>query len=138
MPLTAFVLGWAGVLPFVGLVGLKWSDVAITGLDTGVALLSYGAVILSFMAAVHWGRATILPHSPLPFLISVAPALAAWACLVIGGRTGVVGLIFGFVGLLAYDLSVVHAGGVPQWYARLRIQLTLPVVLSLALALGLM
>lgn len=138
IPLAALALGWAGVAPFVGLVSLKWSGVSITGLHTGHALMSYGAVILSFMAAVHWGRATVLPYSPVPFLISVVPALGAWACLVIGGRIGLAGLIIGFAGLLAYDLSVVSDGGLPRWYARLRIQLTLPVILSLALALSLM
>ena len=57
---TANRLGYAGLIPFVVLApaslldthhGITWSD----------ALFAYGAVILSFVCALHWGFSMALP-----------------------------------------------------------------------------
>jgi hypothetical protein len=55
MPRSALLLGWGGVLPFVGL-----ALAAAIGLPSPIPqaetmLIGYGAVILSFMGGVHWG-----------------------------------------------------------------------------------
>jgi hypothetical protein len=81
----------------------------------------------------------LLPHEGgyAPFfryLISVLPTLLACLCLLIPNTLGLVGLMAGFMALLAYDLLTVRQGLAPRWYASLRIQLTLAVMVQLGIA----
>ncbi len=61
LPRTAAWLGYGGLVPFLVLTpaslldyhhGAVWSD----------ALYAYGAIILSFIGALHWGLAISLPE----------------------------------------------------------------------------
>lgn len=102
-----------------------------------MALPAYGACILSFMGGVQWGVLLPREDSHVPFfryLVSVLPALLAFLCLLIPSRPGLIGLIAGFLALLAYDLSTVRQGLAPRWYASLRVQLTLAVVALLGIS----
>ena len=78
------LLGYAGLIPFVGLAiraiagPMEWR----TGASTG--LLVYGVSILSFMGGCRWGFAAAgLGQGPTlaPLAISVLPALLAWAVM---------------------------------------------------------
>jgi len=76
LPKSAVWLGWAGVLPF-GLLAAgtwlaPWRDPAAQ------AFLAYGAVILSFLGGVRWGRAMACGASAGQFAASVLPSLWAW------------------------------------------------------------
>lgn len=54
--MTATLLGLAGTLPFIALLAM----IATRPLDAStatVSMIDYGAVILSFLGAVHWGFA---------------------------------------------------------------------------------
>jgi hypothetical protein len=88
------------------------------------------------MGGAQWG--VLLPREEgyAPFFryaIPVLPALLAFLCLLIPRTPGLIGLIVGFLALLAYDLSTVRQGLAPRWYASLRIQLTLAVVVLLGI-----
>lgn len=57
VPPAAAALGLAGVLPFAAtalasLAAAPWGDLAL------LALLAYGAVILSFLGGIEWGLAS--------------------------------------------------------------------------------
>lgn len=53
--------GYAGVLPFVvGLLGVLLAPAADWRLQAQQAAVDYGAVILSFVGALHWGLALAL------------------------------------------------------------------------------
>jgi Protein of unknown function (DUF3429) len=137
IPRPALLLGWAGVIPFALFAAASALDVHLWSLDPTMALRAYGACILSFMGGAQWG--ILLPHHEghAPFsryLISVLPALLAVLCLLIPNRPGLIGLIAGFLGLLAYDISTVRQGLAPRWYTSLRVQLTLAVVVLLGVA----
>jgi hypothetical protein len=138
IPRPALLLGWAGVIPFALLTAASVLDIQPWSLDRTMALRAYGACILSFMGGAQWG--VLLPqeggHAPFfRYLISVLPALLAFLCLLIPSTPGLIGLIIGFLALLAYDLSTIDQGIAPRWYASLRIQLTLAVVVLLGIAL---
>lgn len=139
-PSSAIWLGWAGVLPFAGL------TVAVVGrlptpVPADVALLAYGAAILSFMGGAQWGVAMRAADGSergwQGYAVSVLPALLAWAALLVPWRPGVALLAAGFTGLLVYDLWTVRQGRAPAWYATLRWRLTLAVVTLLAVAAAL-
>lgn len=134
VPPTAFCLGLLGALPFVGLAALALIGGGI-GIWAGLALLAYGAVILSFMGGVHWGWAMAAGEPSLERLgLSVVPSLVGWGGFLVGGSAGLIVVALGFIGLLWLDLQAVAAGRAAAWYPQLRWPLTVIVVASLALA----
>ena len=137
IPRPALLLGWAGVIPFALLTAASVLDIHPWSLEPTMALRAYGACILSFMGGAQWGL--LLPreggHAPFfRYVISVLPALLAFLCLLLPSKPGLIGLIVGFLALLAYDLSTVRQGLAPRWYSSLRVQLTLAVVVLLGIA----
>jgi hypothetical protein len=83
----AWLLGLGGLLPFLVCAALIMLH-PLWAVGATQALIAYGAVILSFLGAVHWGFAlseTVVPvegalqRSRMVF--GVAPALLAWVAL---------------------------------------------------------
>ncbi len=110
------------------------------------AQLAYGAVILSFVGALHWGFAMALPGLGASavtrrFLSSVMPALIAWLALLMAilgyGMSGSVVLILGFGAHHMQDRALARQATLPAWYLPLRTRLTLVACLSLALGAAL-
>lgn len=138
-PASAAWLGGLGAIPFVGLAA---AALVLVGAERAYilrALLAYGAVILSFLGGVHWGLAMAETGGAkrdglvLRLVVSVAPPLAAWAALLVDGRTGLFVLAACVAAMLWIDLRATRLGQAPQWYPRLRIPLTCAVVVSLLL-----
>jgi hypothetical protein len=140
IPSPAFWLGWAGVIPFAAFAALVVAG-GSGGIDATTALralISYGTIILSFMGGVQWGLELSRGDGDgFGFLASVIPALIAFAVTFIDPAAALAILAAGFILLLVYDLRRVRAGIGPAWYGRLRLQLTIAVVLSLLAAAGL-
>jgi len=134
VPKFASLLGFAGAAPFVaGLVLLYAYNEPFRGWGSWI-LISYGAIILSFMGGVHWGAAMLRQDSSIGSLgRSVMPSLLALPALAINGANGLLILALGFLGLVIYDLTEVQKKRLPQWYPFLRRPLTTIVVASLFL-----
>ncbi|MDX1607128.1 MAG: DUF3429 domain-containing protein [Candidatus Competibacterales bacterium] len=142
VPRVAAILGAAGLIPF--LAGAGFLLLGPPAPFVFQALVAYGAVILSFMGAVHWGLAMQLAREHGPhgadrwFGVSVVPALLGWAAALIGlagGLLQALGLLTaGFVIIYVIDLLAISAGVAPSWYARLRLPLSFVVVVCLAAA----
>ena len=149
IPPSALVLGWLGVIPFAA---FALAAVLPSAVPAGVALpavivdapaqralISYGAIILSFMGGAQWGLA-MAAGEPAPramglrLAISVMPALWAFGLLFTAPVVALAGLAAGFLALLAYDVSAARAGVGPSWYPALRVQLTLAAVACLIAA----
>lgn len=108
--------------------------------------LSYGACILSFMGAVHWGLAMswplAAPRAPLPgrtvftYAVSVVPSLLGWLAVNADARTSTpyALLATGFVGVYLYDENLLQRREVVRWYTYLRTPLTFLVVASITCA----
>lgn len=138
LPRSAAWLGFGGLLPFIGLAltafvdrhhGIVWAD----------ALVAYGAVILSFVGALHWGFATALPTMPPAlrrncFVWSVVPALLAWPAVMLEPQLGAPLLMAGFLAHIWQDHRLARRVALPPWYLPLRRQLS--VVACVCLALG--
>jgi hypothetical protein len=134
-------LGYGGLLPFAFLSGLMLTHFA----DKEVwleHLLQYGAVILSFVGALHWAFGMLLQQlsstqrSQL-FVWSVVPALAAWVALALPSSYTAGCLMVFFLLHYWQDVRLVKSSHLPTWYLPLRLKLTLGAVLSLAFGLGL-
>ncbi len=139
LPRIAWGLGYGGVIPFVvlSLVAALKLDLSAFGIaDVTGALLGYGAVIISFIGAVHWGVALGADHSgnrTSLFIYSVLPALAAWCLLLCPPGFALAGMALTVVIAYLVDRSLLFSK-VPTDYGTLRLHLTAIVTLSLLLA----
>lgn len=133
---TAKALGYAGLIPFVVFSIGCWIPLPYVT-NAPYILITYGAVILSFMGAVHWGVAMANKDQQQGkfFITSVLPALIAWPALLLAQSLALAILLAGFIGLYTYDRSVEKAQALPGWYIPMRTRLTAVVVLCLASAL---
>ncbi len=129
-------LGYLGLMPFVILAGALWLAPSSYQSAVSEALLAYGAVILSFMGAIHWGLAIRLETQQEKKILgySVVPALMAWLALLIPELYAYSLLLVAFVVLCIVDSWLTTNYITPTWYPTLRIPLTAVVVASIILA----
>jgi hypothetical protein len=134
VPMIAWLLGSAGLLPFIGLVVLPLVG-AMQAIPANYFFQLYAAVILSFMGGVHWGLAMHAPphQATLQLTISVVPALIAWGALGTSLRTSLTILAAAFVALFVFDQWAMRRGLAPPWYSKLRLPLTAVVVACIGL-----
>jgi hypothetical protein len=129
IPLSAFIPGLLGLIPF-------WALALGTVIDTGfdpvlalVALIMYGAVILSFVGALWWGMAIHAPAGSqrhTMFIWSVVPALIGWFATLATTDIGLRMLMAGLALQWLLDSMLVRKspGLMPPWVFRLRTILT--------------
>lgn len=135
---TARTLGYAGLIPFVGLALLTHLQ-TFPELNIVSALLFYGAIILSFTGALHWGFGMSMSsfsdsERNRRLIWSIIPALIAWLALLCPTYLCVYLLIVGFILQFwqDYRLTKNPKALIPSWFLPLRMQLTTIAILSLA------
>lgn len=130
IPSVAKWLGIAGLLPFVLLaLAVQFTDGVVRS-ELQFGLTAFGAVILSFLGGIHWGAAT-LSVSAFSFTtggLSVLPSAVGWVGLVVPSDLGLVLLSLAFAGMLVIDLRAISIKLLPEWYGRLRWNLSIIVV----------
>lgn len=139
LPRTVAWLGYGGLIPFITLTpaslldphhGVVWSN----------ALYVYGAIILSFIGALHWGLAMTLPELTEQqrsawFSWSVVPALIAWLATLISPPLAAPLLVIGFIAHYQQDRRLVRQAKLPGWYLPLRLHLTTVAVVCLVVGI---
>ena len=85
-------LGFGGLFPFVGLAAALWFARPGVLPLASLALLAYGAVIASFLGAIHWGLVMReVPAQPVSSLAwGVVPSLLGWVAVLLGHAQGLV------------------------------------------------
>lgn len=136
-PTLRDVLGYAGLLPF--LAGTVWLALAPATQHAPIEtlLLAYGAVILSFVGALHWGWALAEPadaNADSRFGWSVVPSLLGWFALLPPPGYGLLLLALGFLLARYADHQLYPQQLRLASFLRLRTNLTVVVVVSLLLA----
>jgi Protein of unknown function (DUF3429) len=136
IPLSARVLGLAGLVPFFVSAASQWFAMpCITpafGLEAG---MFYGAVILSFLGGIRWGTTMISPTVELEskqLAGSVVAPLAGWVSLLLSPVIGLCLLIAGFLVQAFWDILSVEKSQLPHWFGKLRMILTAGAVLALS------
>jgi len=130
-------LGYAGVLPLVACV---LAIALVEGEPRALAvraLVAYGAVILSFLGAVHWGLLLRQPDAAAQarLAIGVLPSLAGWVALLLPDRYALALLVVAVGGFWLYEHRVVGTALLPSGYLDLRRHLSLAVCGLLTLGL---
>ena len=145
LPRAVAWLGYGGLLPFVALAAasvaahLSGKYSAANPQQWNAALLAYGAAILSFVGALHWGFAmTLGGMNPVQrsasFVWSVVPALVAWLALLTPPMAATALLVAGFCLHYAQDCRLAAHADLPGWYLPMRLRLT--AVTCLCLCVG--
>jgi len=128
------ILTLAGAIPFalsalLGLLGI--SQLPLLGALQPI-VASYGLVILSFMAGVHWGQVINRPDWHQLLIISNMITLSGWFAFLTANTTLLwCVLMMGFCALLLVDRRLLSVGLINQAYWRLRLVVTAIVIASL-------
>lgn len=140
MPPEAKLLGAGGVIPLLAGAIMVAAVREPFGISLTRPVLAYAAMILSFLGGIHWGFASAaLAHNevelnaPRILGLSVLPALAAWIAVLLPPAFAAPFLAVAFVLVLLLDRATDQLGFAPGWWMRLRIRLTLAVVVLLSL-----
>jgi len=134
---TAEIVCYAGVVPFVlCLLGIALlPNYGLRELAQRIAI-SYGAVVLAFVGAVHWGLALAgqLAWRPVRIVGSILPAVIGATGTLIGGQRGLALLVVGFGVFWLYEHRSVGTE-LPAAYLSLRRNLSLVVCTLLAITM---
>lgn len=135
-PVIVRWLGFGGLLPFLALLAAVLIDPHHRAY-WAEAQSSYGAIILSFVAALHWAFAMTLQRlnncqRNHIFVWSIVPPLVGWLALLLPPLFGHLLLTSGFISHYWFDRRLVRqCGELPAWYLPLRLRLTTVASLSL-------
>ena len=102
------------------------------------AYKTFAAIILSFLGGVHWGVALNGSSHGVPrrtFVLAILAPLFGWIALFVSEPLSFALLIVIFAGQGAWDNFAGHSGQLPYWYARMRMILTIMMVVSLAIVM---
>lgn len=139
IPLSALILGLLGLIPFISPVIallIPYDPFEIGARSLHMMLVTYAALIASFLGGVRWGNALEKPHRHvLDFSVSVLPSLVAWLALATPRPYDLAVLLGVFLILGIGDVGLATRGHAPRWFGKLRVILTTGVTLSLLLAL---
>jgi Protein of unknown function (DUF3429) len=134
IPLAALFLGLGGLVPFVTCAGLIVTGLKLVFIPDPVAgIVTYAAIILSFLGGVRWGFALRMVDNGLQaraFVLAVGPSIAGWLLLLTPAPMALSAMPVIFIMLLLADRGLSRIGA-PSWYFQLRIVLTVVAVLSL-------
>ena len=135
---AAHALGYAGLVPFVGLslgcwlVQRDWLPLLLS------AQLSYGVAILSFLGGVHWGAALLCSElsstrTRLALLWGVTPSLVGVAAAQLPTSVSLAVMSAAFILVYMFDKRLYAWYRMPDWMLLLRLRLTCVVAAALAL-----
>ena len=130
----AWALGLAGLIPFVLLAGFQWLSVPGWRMLAGSALLTYGAVIVSFLGGIHWGLAMRgRPVASVRLVWGVLPSLLGWLAVLLDSPWGQAVLVLSLLACFGVDRGVYRALGLQAW---LPLRATLTAVAAISVAAG--
>lgn len=164
IPPPALLVGLAGTLPYlgtsVGSLYLSWniskfhSDFDGSWTEKLVMLtpetaeqwlpilqtiqVGYGACILSFLGAIHWGFEFSKFGGELGlrrYILGAAPALIAWPSILLPVDFALIAHFITFTGVWFVDSAAARNGLAPGWYNQYRFLLTFIVCSSILLTL---
>ncbi|KAH0544533.1 hypothetical protein FGG08_001305 [Glutinoglossum americanum] len=158
VPREAYYIGLAGVLPYLGTslstVYLAWDinhaaatgyGLFLSGKNAELLLnfieplqVGYGAVILSFLGAIHWGLEWAGHggyHHYRRYAIGVVAPAVAWPTILLPVEHALIVQFLAFTFLYFTDARAASRGWAPAWYGTYRFVLTFVVGASIVISL---
>jgi hypothetical protein len=136
VPLSALLLGFAGLIPPVVLTAVALLELGLFAPSTPGFVLTYAAIILSFLGGTWWGFVSKEERPSWILLgISVLPALAGWAAIFSFQPPAALFALAGALVLtLVVDALLTAWRLAPGWWMRLRVPLSIGLALCCALS----
>ncbi|ETS80938.1 hypothetical protein PFICI_08467 [Pestalotiopsis fici W106-1] len=102
--------------------------------------MGYGAVIISFLGAIHWGleyaeKKPSYPRTQFRYGLGVLASVVAWPTLFMPWQFAMTSQFAAFVGLYFADSRATVRGWAPYWYGTYRFVLTAIVGVAIMLSL---
>ncbi|KXJ86770.1 hypothetical protein Micbo1qcDRAFT_140098, partial [Microdochium bolleyi] len=162
VPKESYVLGLAGTLPYLATslstVFLSWNINAEPGTGFLHSLmlsqesahwwlaviepiqLGYGAVIISFLGAIHWGleyaeKKPSHDRTRFRYGLGVVAPMAAWPTMFLPVEFALTSQLAAFTGLYFADTTATKRGWAPSWYSSYRFVLTAIVGAAITISL---
>lgn len=135
IPFAAGLPGVLGLIPFFAAASLYiWGRPELAG-PALLTLLTYSAVILSFLGGLRWGHEMARPEPRIGVMLAAClPPLVAWMILATPLDAGL--QLGGFIAALVLQwLWDAGSADLPRWWSRLRTLLTVGAGLALAMAM---
>lgn len=132
IPKSVLIYGLLGLIPFLAPPLMAFATPAHADI-LGLVVLVYGALILSFLGGARWGQEVLRPAPrAMTITLTMLPTLAGFG-LLLATTIARPSQLTAMAALLALHL-VWDAGatGMPPWYPRLRLLLTLGAIAGLA------
>ncbi len=128
---SAKFLGYAGLIPFIGLPLLVFLNV-LDRYQGFLYFVQYSAIILSFFGGIHWLDALQNRRKNHQLYVAMLPSIIAWLSLLfLDGETLLSTLSVAYIAILMYDKYVLAMDkDILIDYTTLRVVLTTVVVLS--------
>ncbi len=125
----AWILGLAGLLPFVAQALFSWLSPPVELLGVLRSQAHYAAAILTFLGAIHWGVTLASPAivdtpAATRLVWGVTPALYCWIVTLYPTDIALPMLFFGLLAALIVDLVLYRGTSVPRWFLTLRLVLS--------------
>jgi hypothetical protein len=137
MKCTVWVIGLLGLLPLLWAMLGATLHVPMFGFSPVNTVLTYGAIMLSFLGGILWMCAVNLTGnrnlSQWGLWMSIVPALAAWTALLIGQHDGLLILMAGYVGLLSIESAFARMALMPVWFWGLQWKINAMVIVLLGI-----
>ena len=131
-PQLAKLMGFGGIIPFVGCAVLMYAGNTEASIIALFASAIYAAVILSFVGAVHWGLTMREDRSTYWYVWSVIPAIMGWlAVVLLDIKISLLALAVAFTIAWSVDRQASLQGLIPAWYMQMRHILTAGATISL-------
>jgi hypothetical protein len=124
------ILTYSGSIPFIFLTYLGFSKAThFLTIDISLILISYGAIILSFISGMHFAYAILQDKINNRLLIlSNIIALISWLCLLINFKLALVAIIIGYICNLIIDFVSYKNLVIKKWFFNLRLRISLIVI----------
>lgn len=147
---TATLLALLGFLPFAFLTTLLLVDPGLIPQDIGwdvgpgslviTAFKVYAAIILSFIGGIRWGVAIVQQQGDREeseaLVLAAGPSLIGWLAFFTGEPWSFAVFAVAYAATGWWDGRLAGNKGVPSWFGRLRLMLTVLVMATMIAAFG--
>jgi hypothetical protein len=139
-----WIFSMAGAVILAGITAMLLSNQSHIRVPAIAALVTFAAVILSYLGGIEWGlalqeRGGTERTRAVGLGLSTIPALAAWGILWAPSPRWQVGAALAlFVVVWAADLWLARQGLIPSWFVDMRTAVTAAVCVILGVALYLL
>ncbi|MFT7099309.1 MAG: hypothetical protein ACJAS6_001187 [Rickettsiales bacterium] len=132
------ILTYCGSLPFIFLTYLKILGINdFFAIEVSKMIISYGAVILSFIAGIHFSYAILQEKFAIKFLIfSNIVALLCWLSLLINFKSAVALMLICCFSNIVIDFVAYKKHVIEKWFFDLRLRISLIVMICLLVNFG--